>query len=56
MGPMRKGDTIRCLSNGRKGRECLPYDSKEFKAASGNIPTQFRSQRYKASVETNKMR
>jgi hypothetical protein len=38
MGPMRKGDTIRCLSNGRKGRECLPYDSKEFKAASGLYP------------------
>jgi hypothetical protein len=38
MGPMRKGDTIRCLSNGRKGREDLPYDSKEFKAASGLYP------------------
>jgi hypothetical protein len=38
MGPMRKGDTIRCLSIGRKGREGLPCDSKEFKAASGLSP------------------
>jgi hypothetical protein len=38
MGPMRKGDTIRCLSNGRKRREGLPCDSKEFKASSGLYP------------------
>jgi hypothetical protein len=36
--PMRMGDTLRCLSNGRKGREGLPFDSKEFKAASGLYP------------------
>jgi hypothetical protein len=31
-------DTITCLSNGRKGWESLPYDSKEFKALSGLYP------------------
>jgi hypothetical protein len=36
--PMRKGDTTRCLSNGRKGREGLPCESKEFKATSGLYP------------------
>jgi hypothetical protein len=38
MGLMRKGGMIRCLSNGRKGREGLPRDSNEFKAASGLSP------------------
>jgi hypothetical protein len=31
----RECDTIACLSNGRKGREGLPCDSKEFNALSG---------------------
>jgi hypothetical protein len=30
----RECDTITCLSSGRKGREGLSCDSKEFKAAS----------------------
>jgi hypothetical protein len=34
MGSMRKGHTIRCLSNGRKRWEVLPCDPKEFKTAS----------------------
>jgi hypothetical protein len=34
----RECDMITCLSNGRKGREGLPCDSKEFKAASGLYP------------------
>jgi hypothetical protein len=38
MGPMRKGDTIRFLSNGQNGREGLPHDSKKFKTASGLSP------------------
>jgi hypothetical protein len=37
-GITRGCDTITCLSNGRKGREGLPCDSKEFKAASGLSP------------------
>jgi hypothetical protein len=38
MGPMRKGDTIRCISNGRKEWEGLPRASKEFKVALGLSP------------------
>jgi hypothetical protein len=33
--PMRMGDTLKCLFNGRKGRESLSCDSEGFKAASG---------------------
>jgi hypothetical protein len=35
-------DTITCLSNGRKGQKGLPYDSKEFEAASGLYPHNLR--------------
>jgi hypothetical protein len=38
MGPMKKGDTIRCFSDGQKGREGLTCDSKEFKAHLGLYP------------------
>jgi hypothetical protein len=41
-GLMRKGDTTRCLSNGQKGWEGLPCDSKELKAASGLSPRNWR--------------
>jgi hypothetical protein len=37
-GITRGCDTITYLSNGRKGREGLPCDLKEFKAASGLYP------------------
>jgi hypothetical protein len=37
------------------GREGLPCDSKEFKAASG-IPKQLGSQRYNTIKETNRTR
>jgi hypothetical protein len=36
--PMRMGDMLRCLSNGRKGRESLPCDSEGFKETSGLYP------------------
>jgi hypothetical protein len=42
MGPMRNDDTIKSLSNGRKGWEGLPCDSKEFKSASGLSPRNWR--------------
>jgi hypothetical protein len=34
MGPMKKGDMTRCISNGQKGREGLSCDSNEFKMTS----------------------
>jgi hypothetical protein len=40
-GITKEYDTIMCLSNGRKGREGLPCDSKEFKEASGLYPCNF---------------
>jgi hypothetical protein len=54
MGPMRKGDRIRCLSNGRKGAGGFTMWFKWVEGAFRVIPTQLRSQRYNALVETNK--
>jgi hypothetical protein len=54
IGPMRKGDTIRCLSNGRKGVEGFTTWFKGVQGAFRVIPTQLRSQRYNALEKINR--
>jgi hypothetical protein len=53
MGPMRKVDTIRCLSNRWKGAGGFTMWFKGVQGVFRVIPMQLRSQRYNALVETN---
>jgi hypothetical protein len=54
MGPIRKGDVIKCISNGRKGAGEFTIWFKGVQNGFTLIPTQLGSQRYNTLEETNR--
>jgi hypothetical protein len=53
MGPIRKGDMIKCISNGRKRAGEFTIWFKGVQGGFTLIPTQLESQRYNTLEETN---